>query len=80
MTADVNCSGCTCKWLLLDGLRIYFLISHGTSEGWLKGALSYRVGTSRVMTRGAILAVLGLVLTTSFLSSCNPVSNSSSQP
>jgi len=56
--------------LLLDGLRVYFLISHGTSEGRLKGALSYRVGASRVMTRGAILAVLGLVLTILFLSSC----------
>jgi hypothetical protein len=36
MTAGVNCSGC--KWLLLDGLRVYFPIIHGTSEGWLKGA------------------------------------------
>jgi len=50
--------------LLLDGLRVYFLISHGTSEGWLKGALSNRVGTSRVMTRGAVLTVLGLMFTT----------------
>ena len=63
----------------LDGLAVYFLISHGTSEGWLKGALRYRVGTSRVMSRGAVLLCPGLGAH-HLLSSFNPISYSISQP